>query len=75
MTWPARLAVHAGITFDLARTRPGTRADERAIKHAGGARRYCPLCTPTRSTAAELEVPGEKACPLRPRGTGHLVGD
>ena len=56
----ARLAVHAagrgarllavakaaGITFAVARTRPGTRADERAIKHAGGARRYCPLCTP-----------------------------
>lgn len=36
----------AGITFTLARTRPGTRADERAIKKAGGACRYCPLCTP-----------------------------
>ena len=56
---PARLAAHeagrggklvaiaraAGITFTLARTRPGTRADERAIKRAGGARRYCPVCT------------------------------
>jgi predicted GIY-YIG superfamily endonuclease len=55
----ARLATHAagrgarlvavaraaGITFTLARTRPGTRADERAIKRAGGARRYCPICT------------------------------
>lgn len=36
----------AGLTFTLARTRPGTRADERAIKNAGGARRYCPVCTP-----------------------------
>jgi predicted GIY-YIG superfamily endonuclease len=57
---PARLAMHAaghgarliavaraaGITFTLARTRPGSRADERAIKNAGGAVRYCPLCTP-----------------------------
>lgn len=57
----ARLAVHAtghgarliavaraaGITFTLARIRVGTRADERSIKKAGGARRYCPLCTPT----------------------------
>jgi predicted GIY-YIG superfamily endonuclease len=40
------VATAAGITFALARTRPGTRADERAIKRAGGARRYCPLCTP-----------------------------
>jgi hypothetical protein len=36
----------AGIGFQLARTRPGTRADERAIKRFGGAARYCPLCTP-----------------------------
>ncbi len=36
----------AGITFTLARTRPGSRHDERAIKRCGGAVRYCPLCTP-----------------------------
>ena len=36
----------AGIDFQLARTTTGTRADERAIKKAGGARRYCPLCVP-----------------------------
>jgi predicted GIY-YIG superfamily endonuclease len=36
----------AGIGFTLARTREGTRATERAIKNAGGAVRYCPLCTP-----------------------------
>lgn len=40
----------AGITFTLARTRPGTRADERAIKRSGGAARYCPICTPSPRT-------------------------
>lgn len=39
------IASAAGITFTLARTRPGTRADERAIKRCGGAARYCPLCS------------------------------
>lgn len=57
---PARLRAHAagrgarliavvlqaGIGFDLARTVPGSRATERAIKRAGGAVRYCPVCTP-----------------------------
>src|SRR5690242_11383984 len=38
--------IAAGIDFQLARTRLGTRADECAIKHAGGATRYCPLCVP-----------------------------
>jgi hypothetical protein len=37
----------AGITFQLARTRPGDRATERAIKRCGGATRYCPICTQT----------------------------
>jgi predicted GIY-YIG superfamily endonuclease len=37
---------HAGIGFTLARTCEGTRHTERAIKNAGGAVRYCPLCTP-----------------------------
>ena len=36
----------SGIGFQLARTRSGTRSDERAIKRFGGATRYCPLCTP-----------------------------
>ena len=36
----------AGIGFQLARTRTGSRDDERAIKHDGGATRYCPLCVP-----------------------------
>jgi predicted GIY-YIG superfamily endonuclease len=57
---PARLAAHAaghgarliaviraaGISFTLARTVPGDRTLERAIKNAGGAVRYCPLCNP-----------------------------
>jgi predicted GIY-YIG superfamily endonuclease len=37
---------HAGIGFTAIRICEGTRATERAIKHAGGATRYCPLCTP-----------------------------
>ena len=44
----ARLLWHvrqAGITWVLARTRAGTREEERAIKTAGGSPRYCPLCT------------------------------
>ena len=36
----------AGIGFTLVRICEGTRRDERAIKHAGGAVRYCPACTP-----------------------------
>jgi hypothetical protein len=37
---------HAGIGFTLVRIREGTRRQERAIKNAGGAVRYCPACTP-----------------------------
>ena len=36
----------AGIGFTLVRICEGTRRTERAIKHAGGAARYCPACTP-----------------------------
>ncbi len=36
----------AGIGFALARTVTGDRFKERAIKNAGGAVRYCPICTP-----------------------------
>lgn len=57
---PARLAAHAtghgarliavitaaGIGFTVARTVAGDRHLERAIKNAGGAVRYCPVCTP-----------------------------
>ena len=34
----------AGIGFTLARTWPGTRSTERALKRQGGASRRCPLC-------------------------------
>ena len=34
----------AGIGWELARTWPGTRADERRIKRARNAPRLCPLC-------------------------------
>ena len=36
----------AGIGFTLVRICEGTRRTERAIKNAGGAVRYCPVCTP-----------------------------
>lgn len=36
----------AGIGFTLARTTTGNRDRERTIKNAGGAVRYCPICTP-----------------------------
>ena len=61
----------AGIGFQLARTRPGSRADERAIKHSGGATRYCPLCVPRPWTGhwAPLTLPR----PSHPtaRGSDH----
>lgn len=34
----------AGIGFTLARTWPGSRSRERALKRQGGAARRCPLC-------------------------------
>ena len=36
----------AGIGFTCVRICEGTRRTERAIKNAGGAVRYCPVCTP-----------------------------
>jgi predicted GIY-YIG superfamily endonuclease len=46
----------AGITWRLARTWPGDRHRERAIKNQGGARRRCPLCGvhPNARPVAEL---------------------
>jgi len=35
---------HAGIGWRLARTWPGTRHTERALKRQGGASRRCPMC-------------------------------
>ena len=54
----------AGIGFTLARTTTGDRSTERAIKNAGGARRYCLVCCPRPRTgrwaagqAAEADPP------------------
>jgi predicted GIY-YIG superfamily endonuclease len=43
----------AGITWTLARTWPGPRSRERALKRQGGASRRCPLCgvKPTNPTS------------------------
>jgi predicted GIY-YIG superfamily endonuclease len=38
------LAQDAGITWQLARTWEGTRAEERRLKNMGGASRRCPMC-------------------------------
>ena len=38
----------AGIGFTVARTMPGDRSLERAVKRAGGSVRYCPICTAPR---------------------------
>lgn len=38
------VAREAGVTWELARTWPGTRARERQLKTQGGAARRCPLC-------------------------------
>lgn len=38
------VVVAAGIEWELARTRQGTRDIERKIKRDGGASRYCPVC-------------------------------
>lgn len=47
----------AGIGWTLARTWPGTRATERALKRQGGHRRRCPECgitpAPTRSRSPQ----------------------
>jgi predicted GIY-YIG superfamily endonuclease len=60
----------AGIGFQLARTRSGHRADERAIKRFGGATRYCPLCTsrPRRGRWESTDTPN---LVTTPDGTGR----
>jgi predicted GIY-YIG superfamily endonuclease len=45
----------AGLSFTVARTWPGTRALERQLKRRGGARRWCPVCTPR--LARQLALP------------------
>jgi predicted GIY-YIG superfamily endonuclease len=39
-----------GIGWQVARTWPGTRSTERALKRQGGASRRCPLCKPNTQT-------------------------
>ena len=54
----------AGIGFTVIRICEGTRRTERAIKNAGGAVRYCPLCTPHPWTGRWSPTPR----PLPPTG-------
>jgi len=42
----------AGITWTLARTWPGTRDRERALKRQGGAARRCPICSARRKAVS-----------------------
>lgn len=55
----------AGITWSLARTWPGTRARERAIKRQGGAKRCCPLCGIRPRSAGMAAVIPAPAAPAR----------
>lgn len=67
----------AGLGFTLARTCAGTRRTERAIKNAGGAVRYCPLCTPSPRTGAWGPLPADltpRYYPNRaPQGPGYYI--
>ncbi len=47
----------AGIGWELARTWPGSRTRERALKRQGGASRRCPLCG-VRPRAKKVAAPG-----------------
>ncbi|MEV4887877.1 hypothetical protein AB0K48_00610 [Nonomuraea sp. NPDC055795] len=66
----------AGITWTLARTWPGNRARERALKRQGGSARRCPLCgvqpracaTPTHAVAS-----APAAAVVRPRPGDELM--
>jgi hypothetical protein len=49
----------AGIGFTLVRICEGTRHTERAIKNAGGAVRYCPVCTPRPRNGHWAVMPSE----------------
>src|SRR5215472_12544569 len=50
---------HAGIGFTCVRICEGTRRTERAIKNAGGAVRYCPVCTPRPRNGRWSVMPGD----------------
>ena len=66
----------AGIGFTLVRTCEGTRLTERAIKNAGGAVRYCPLCTPHPRNGRWGPVPADltpRYYPNRPPGGPRYI--
>jgi predicted GIY-YIG superfamily endonuclease len=67
----------AGIGFTLVRVCEGTRRTERAIKNAGGAVRYCPLCTPRPWNGHWGPLPADltpRYYPNRaPEGPGHYI--
>ena len=59
------VAAKAGIGFTLARTWPeSTRDREDLIKHAGGARRYCPECGVTPRDQATPPIPAPDRRPM-----------
>jgi predicted GIY-YIG superfamily endonuclease len=66
----------AGITWQLARTWPGSRDRERAIKNRHEAPRLCPDCSPvprpvSAGRSAGQADPGRKAAALRPPQPRH----
>ena len=61
---------HAGIGFSLVRICEGTRTTERAIKNAGGAVRYCPVCTPRPRNGHWAAMPAD----FTPRTYHNLAG-
>jgi predicted GIY-YIG superfamily endonuclease len=64
----------AGIGFTLVRVCEGTRHTERAIKNAGGAVRYCPVCTPRPRNGHWPPVPADlapRSYPCRKAVTFH----
>jgi predicted GIY-YIG superfamily endonuclease len=64
-----RVIWEAGIGFTLVRVREGTRGTERSIKNAGGAVRYCPLCTSRPRIGQWGELPADlvpRYYPCRP---------
>jgi predicted GIY-YIG superfamily endonuclease len=91
---PGRLADHAsghgarltqvvraaGIGWTLARTWPGPRSLERALKRQGGASRRCPLCTaeslpcpPRRKgSSRHAEISNSTTATRRPEGACHV---
>jgi hypothetical protein len=62
---------HAGIGFTLVRLCEGTRRRERAIKHAGGAVRYCPACTPRPWTGHWSPITGDLIPRIYPNPAGR----